>query len=342
MEDSKSKQYSAAGVNLDAADESVARYKELVRETRIPGVLSDVGGFGGLFALRDAGLELRDPVMVSGTDVVETKLKITFEMDQHDTIGIDCVAMCVNDVIVTGARPLFFLDYLATGKLNPDQAAQIVHGVATACIESGCALIGGETAEMPGFYSTGEYDVAGFCVGIVERDALLKPENVQNGDVLIGLNSTGFHSNGYSLVRKVVADRGLDLTQSYGLETTLGDALLAPTRLYTRAMQAVPHVKVASHITGGGFHENIPRVMPAELGVRLDASSWEVPSVIRFILEAGKIDTAEAYHVFNMGIGFVMVVAPEHSVDTVKRLSDAGFKAQEIGHVTSVPGVHIQ
>lgn len=342
MEDSKSKQYSAAGVNLDAADESVARYKELVRETRIPGVLSDVGGFGGLFALRDAGLELRDPVMVSGTDGVGTKLKIAFEMDRHDTIGIDCVAMCVNDVIVTGARPLFFLDYLATGKLNPDQAAQIVHGVAKACIESGCALIGGETAEMPGFYSSGEYDVAGFCVGIVERDALLKPENVQDGDVLIGLNSTGFHSNGYSLVRKVVADHGLDLAKSYGLETTLGDALLAPTRLYTRAMQAVAHVKVASHITGGGFHENIPRVMPAALGVRLDASTWEVPAVIRFILETGKIDTDEAYHVFNMGIGFVMVVAPEHSANTVKSLSDAGFGAQEIGRVTSVPGVHIQ
>lgn len=342
MEDSRSKQYSAAGVNLDAADESVTRYKELVRKTRIPGVLADVGGFGGLFALRDAGLELRDPVMVSGTDGVGTKLKIAFEMDRHDTIGIDCVAMCVNDVIVTGARPLFFLDYLATGKLNPDQAAQIVQGVATACIESGCALIGGETAEMPGFYSAGEYDVAGFCVGIVERDALLKPENVREGDVLIGLNSTGFHSNGYSLVRKIVADNGLKLSESYDLETTLGEALLAPTRLYTRAMQVVSDVKVASHITGGGFHENIPRVIPPELGVEIDSSKWQCPAVIRLIIETGEVELSQAYHVFNMGIGFVMVVSPQHSEQTVAVLKHAGFAAQEIGVVNRTPGVQIR
>lgn len=341
MEDSRSKQYSAAGVNLDAADESVTRYKKLVGQTRIPGVLSDVGGFGGLFALRDAGLELRDPVMVSGTDGVGTKLKIAFEMDRHDTIGIDCVAMCVNDVIVTGARPLFFLDYLATGKLNPDQAAQIVEGIANGCIESGCALIGGETAEMPGFYSSGEYDVAGFCVGIVERDALLKPENVREGDLLIGLNSSGFHSNGYSLIRKIIADHSLILTESYGLDTTLGDALLAPTRLYAQAMQAVPNTKVASHITGGGFHENIPRVIPPELGVRIDSATWECPAVIRLIVETGGVELSEAYHVFNMGIGFVLVVSPEHGEDSIRRLSEAGFAAQEIGVVTSTPGVHI-
>ncbi|MEZ4460352.1 MAG: phosphoribosylformylglycinamidine cyclo-ligase [bacterium] len=342
MEDPRSKSYAEAGVDLGAADAAVDHYKSLVKTTRIPGVLSDVGGFGGLFSLKDAGVSLQDPVLVSGTDGVGTKLKLAFELDRHDTIGIDCVAMCVNDIAVTGARPLFFLDYLATGKLDPSQAADIVGGIARACAEVGCALIGGETAEMPGFFAPKEYDVAGFCVGIVDRDKMLGAQRVNAGDALIGIASTGFHSNGYSLVRRIITNAALDLNATHGLTTTLGEALLRPTRLYVRAVEHCPHVVAAAHITGGGFHENIPRCLPPNLGATVWKDRWQVPDVVQLVLDQGRISAEEAYHVFNMGIGMVFVVPPDHVHATLTSLQDAGYEAAEMGVVSQSPGITIQ
>lgn len=344
-EESKSDRYREAGVDLDAAEETVRRYKDIVGSTRVPGVMGEVGGFGGLFSLREAGLAgLKDPVLVSGTDGVGTKLKLAFMLDRHETIGIDCVAMCVNDIITSGAKPLFFLDYLATGKLEPKQAEEIVAGIAAGCAESECALIGGETAEMPGFYSDGEYDVAGFCVGIVDRGEMLLPENVESGDQLVGIASSGFHSNGYSLIRKVLRDEGLDLNAKHGLGRTLGEALLEPTRLYPRALNALggPGLRAAAHITGGGFHENLPRVLPEGLGARIDAGSWPMPPVIELILEAGGIERSEAYHVFNMGIGMVAILSPDDTDAALGELAAADYDAWVIGEVTDSDSIEIE
>ena len=337
--------YRDSGVDLESGYEAVRRYKAAVARSRIPGVLSDVGGFGGLFALRDAGVGLDDPVLVSATDGVGTKLKLAFELGIHRSVGVDCVAMCVNDVITTGATPLFFLDYLATGKLDPRQAAEVVEGIADGCAESGCALIGGETAEMPGFYPPGEYDLAGFCVGIVERAAIVDRERVRPGDAVIGLASTGFHSNGYSLVRKVVADRGLELSTVVSEGRTLGDALLAPTRLYAPAFAALRsahiEIKSASNITGGGFYENVPRGLPDGLGAEIDPASWDVPHVIELIADAGKVPERERYSVFNMGIGMVLVASGADVAALLHAVKEAGYDGQQIGVVTSQPGVRI-
>lgn len=342
---SRSDHYRESGVDLEAADEAVESYKELVSATHTPGVVGEFGGFGGLFSLKDAGLDsLKDPILVSGTDGVGTKLKLAFAMGKHDTVGIDCVAMCVNDIATVGARPLFFLDYLATGKLDPEQASQVVAGIARACSESGCALIGGETAEMPGFYPDGEYDIAGFCVGIVERRAMLGPDRVRAADRLIGIGSSGFHSNGFSLIRKVLREKDLDLDATHGLDRPLGAALLEPTRLYPAALSALDKasLRAAAHITGGGLHENLPRVLPEGFGARIDATAWRVPPVVEFILGAGGIEAGEAYHVFNMGIGMVAIVAPESAEDALARLSTAGYDAWDIGVVTESNSIEIE
>ena len=330
--------YREAGVDLDAAEQVVEEYKGLVADTRIPGVLSDVGGFGGLFSLKDAGFGgMEDPVLVSGTDGVDTKLKLAFEMDKHDTIGIDCVAMCVNDIATAGAKPLFFLDYLATGKLQPHQAAAVVAGIARACKASGCALIGGETAEMPGFYPAGEYDVAGFTVGIAERNALLRPDRVKGDEVLIGVASSGFHSNGFSLVRKVLKDEGLalDATPEVLGGATLGEALLEPTALYVDAALSLAKngATAICHVTGGGFPENLPRVLP-NVGARLYTDRWPVPPVINFVCDAGKIPTADRYRVFNMGLGLVSAIARDRADHALAALHALGHQAWLVGELT--------
>ncbi len=328
--------YRDAGVDLDAAEEVVQEYKGLVSATRTPGVMGDVGGFGGLFSLVDAGFGgMKDPVLVSGTDGVGTKLKLAFQLDKHDTIGIDCVAMCVNDIATAGAKPLFFLDYLATGKLEPHQAAAVVAGIAKACKATGCALIGGETAEMPGFYPPGEYDVAGFSVGIVERSQILNPANVKGDEVLIGVASTGFHSNGFSLVRKIVSDHNLDLNESYGLGRPLGEALLEPTALYVDASLKLVELGATAvcHITGGGFPENLPRVLPEGVGARLRPSTWPTPPVIDFICDKGQVPTADRYRVFNMGLGLVAAIDAGSADSTIAALAELGHDAWVVGEL---------
>ncbi|MBA2662961.1 MAG: phosphoribosylformylglycinamidine cyclo-ligase [Bradymonadaceae bacterium] len=351
MSKSKSSQntassYREAGVDLDAGQDAVERYKALVARTFIPGVMANIGGFGGLFSLREAGVQLgdtADPVLVSGTDGVGTKLKIAFELDRHDTIGIDCVAMCVNDVICCGARPLFFLDYLATGKLVPAQAEAIVAGISKGCVESGCALIGGETAEMPGFYAAGEYDIAGFCVGVVDRAQMISPERARLGDMLIGIASSGIHSNGYSLVRKIVADAGLDLTKHHpalGADKTLGEVLLEPTRIYVKAVQILGDaldVSGLAHITGGGFHENIPRILPDGLSASIQIGSWPIPKIFGMLQDAAELADDEIYHVFNMGIG--MIASVRGDVDqAIDSLAGAGYPAWVIGQLVEGDG----
>ncbi|QDG54515.1 phosphoribosylformylglycinamidine cyclo-ligase [Persicimonas caeni] len=350
MSDSSDKpsSYKDAGVNLEAAEETVSRLGAVVEQTRIPGVLSGIGGFGGLFGLREAGVvgdEGADPVLVSGTDGVGTKLKLAFQLDRHDTIGIDCVAMCVNDVITTGARPLFFLDYFATGKLRPDQAEDVVRGVAEGCKQSGCALIGGETAEMPGFYDEGEYDIAGFCVGAVERGAMITPEQVEDGDTIIGIASSGVHSNGFSLVRKIVSDNELDLNAVYeelASERTLGEVLLEPTRIYAgfvRDLLDAHDVHGLVHITGGGFYENLPRALPEGLGATIDASSWENPAIFDFLKKHGSVATDEMYRVFNMGIGLAVIVDDADGI--IEAANECGFEAWEIGSVNAGEGIDL-
>ncbi|MFU8804745.1 MAG: phosphoribosylformylglycinamidine cyclo-ligase [Bradymonadaceae bacterium] len=353
MTDSNKKtasRYQDAGVDLDAGQEAVKRYKSLAQRTFIPGVLTGLGGFGALFGLREAGVDLgpdADPILVSGTDGVGTKLKIAMALDRHDTIGIDCVAMCVNDVLTTGARPLFFLDYLATGKLLPDQAEAIVRGIAEGCAQAGCALIGGETAEMPGFYKAGEYDIAGFCVGVVDRKAVLDPSSVQAGDTLIGIASSGIHSNGYSLVRKIVDDAGLSLNDVFDevdSERTLGDVLLEPTRIYAGATKTLLQgnaVVGLSHITGGGFHENLPRILPDGLGAEIEAGTWPIPPIFRFLQRRGDVSDEEMFHVFNMGIGLVAAFrgGPEGAIES---LEGAGYEAWPIGKIVDGQGVNIK
>ena len=333
--------YRDAGVDIDAGNYSVTLIKDSVKATYRPEVLGDLGGFGGLFALQAA--KYKEPVLVSGTDGVGTKLRLAFMLDKHDTIGQDAVAMCVNDILVQGAEPLFFLDYLAVGKLLPEQVAAVVKGVAGACKESGCALIGGETAEMSGFYPVGEYDIAGFAVGVVEKSKLITSERVKEGDVLIGLPSTGIHSNGYSLVRKICFDvkgfKGDEYIEELG--KTIGDELLTPTRLYPRT--CLPLIEKFDihgmvHITGGGFYDNIPRALPDNMSVEIDAGIWEVPTIFRLLKEWGNVDWKEMYRTFNMGIGMVLIVSPQEAVALKKHLTAAGEKFYEIGQV--VKGDH--
>lgn len=326
--------YRDAGVDIDAGNRAVTLMKESVRATYRPGVMGDIGGFGGLFAL---GQKYRDPVLVSGTDGVGTKLRLAFMMDKHDTIGQDAVAMCVNDILVQGAEPLFFLDYLALGKLNPEKVAAVVGGVARACQEAGCALIGGETAEMAGFYAGGEYDIAGFAVGAVERDRLITGEKIAVGDVLVGLPSTGLHSNGFSLVRKICFDvKKFAVTDTIDeLGRSLGEELLQPTRLYPRLVLPLLErftIKGMVHITGGGFYDNLPRIFPAGCAAEIDAQAWTPQPIFGLLAAWGGVSAPEMYRTFNMGIGMVLVV-DQTDADAVCRAVDG---ACVIGRI--VPG----
>ena len=333
--------YAAAGVDIDAGNALVDRIKPAAARTKRAGVLSGLGGFGGLFDLKAAGY--KDPILVAATDGVGTKLRIAIDTGLVDTVGIDLVAMCVNDLVCQGAEPLFFLDYFATGKLSVDQAAAVVDGIAEGCVQSGCALIGGETAEMPGMYPDGDFDLAGFAVGAMERGTGL-PAEVAAGDILLGLASNGVHSNGYSLVRKLVEISGLgwDAPCPWGKEQTLGQALLAPTRLYvTQVLEAYRQggVHGLAHITGGGLTENVPRVLPDGAGVEVDLSTWSLPPLFNWLRDTGGMDEAEMLKTFNCGIGMVVVVAPDQ-VDAVEAaLSEAGETVHRIGRVTDAPGV---
>ncbi len=330
--------YRDAGVDIDAGNRSVQLIKDSVRATYRPEVLGDLGGFGGLFALDTK--KYKEPVLVSGTDGVGTKLKLAFMLDKHDTVGQDAVAMCVNDILVQGAEPLFFLDYLAVGKLDPEQVATVVKGVAAACKESGCALIGGETAEMNGFYPNGEYDIAGFAVGAVEKSEIITEKRVQEGDVLIGLPSSGLHSNGFSLVRKIVFEvkgfKGDERIPELG-DKTLGEVLLTPTRLYPRVcLPLIRDFKLHGmvHITGGGFYDNIPRALPDGFGVEIDTSVWEMPPIFKLLQEWGGVEWPEMYRTFNMGIGMILMVESKEADAVTSALDKAGETSYRIGRVT--------
>lgn len=299
--------------------------------------MGGIGAFGGMF---DLGLlYYRHPILVSGTDGVGTKLKLAFAMDRHDTVGIDAVAMCVNDILAQGAEPLIFLDYVAVGKNEPAVVAAIVSGVAEGCRQAGCALVGGETAEMPGMYGDGEYDIAGFSVGAVEKEELIDASKVKAGDILIGLPSSGVHSNGFSLVRKIIADRNLDLKKIYpevDREKTLGEVLLTPTVIYVKPVLALlkrvkPHG--IAHITGGGFHENIPRILPEGVMAEIDSESWEIPPIFRFLEKEGGIEHEEMFNIFNMGVGMVIAVEEKDAAEAIKTLRDNGIAAFELGRI---------
>lgn len=338
------KSYENAGVNLEAGYEVVRRIKQHVASTARKGSMGGIGSFGGMFDL--ASLGLKEPVLVSGTDGVGTKLKIAFAMDRHDTVGIDAVAMCVNDVLAQGAEPLFFLDYVAVGHNDPARVEAIVSGVAEGCRQAGCALVGGETAEMPGMYGGGEYDIAGFTTGVVEKSRLIDGSKVKVGDVLVGIASSGVHSNGFSLVRKIVSDSGHSYTDSIDAlgGKVLGDVLLTPTRIYVRQVLEVIRncdVHGVAHITGGGFDENIPRVLHDGQGLEIHEGSWEILPVFRLLEQWGGIPHREMFNIFNMGIGMVLVLDAAEADKAVGILESAGEKASVIGRVTDVPGVNI-
>ncbi|MBL4952294.1 phosphoribosylformylglycinamidine cyclo-ligase [Neobacillus sp. OS1-32] len=334
--------YKQAGVDIEAGYEAVKRMKKHVEKTARAGVLGSLGGFGGMFDL--SALNLKEPVLVSGTDGVGTKIMLAFMLDRHDTIGIDAVAMCVNDIVVQGAEPLYFLDYIACGKAEPEKIEAIVKGVADGCQQAGCALIGGETAEMPGLYREEEYDLAGFAVGACEKQQLVTGETIKPGDVLIGLASSGIHSNGYSLVRKVFNNWSL-LEFVDGLECTLGDELLKPTKIYVKSILAALkkfNLKGMAHITGGGFIENIPRMLPEGLGAELDERNWQIPAIFKLISEVGQIDYNEMYNIFNMGIGMVIAVDREEASAVMEHFQQCGETVYEIGVVTAQEGIIIK
>lgn len=328
--------YKDAGVDIEAGYEAVKKMRSAVKSTFNAGVLADIGGFGGLFALDKEAYE--EPVLVSGTDGVGTKLRLAFLQDKHDTIGIDAVAMCVNDIVVQGAKPLFFLDYLAVGKLVPDKVADIVKGVAEGCRQAGAALVGGETAEMPGFYPVDEYDVAGFAVGVVDKKKIINGQTIKPGDQLIGIASSGVHSNGFSLVRKVlleVAKLSLD-EYNADLGKTLGEELLTPTKIYVKTVLALLeryNLKGLAHITGGGLIENVPRALPEGVQAEIKSGSWDVLPVFKLIQEKGNIPWEEMLKTFNLGIGMVLVVAPEDKDDIMRELELLGEKAYHIGEI---------
>lgn len=339
-----SEAYKQAGVDIHAGYEAVERMKKHISRTHRPEVMSAIGGFGGMFQLDVS--RYKEPVLVSGTDGVGTKLKIAFAMDRHDTIGIDCVAMCVNDIAVSGAEPLYFLDYIGCGQLRPDVIEAIVKGVADGCEQTGCALVGGETAEMPGMYEHGEYDIAGFSVGVVDKGKIIDGARIAPGDLVLGLASSGLHSNGYSLVRKVLLeDAKMELNQHVELlEKTLGEELLTPTRIYVRSILAIRDhqaVKGFAHITGGGFIENIPRILPESCGVEIDFGSWPIPSIYKLLKEKGNLDTLSMLNTFNMGIGMTVIVSNEQKqdvLDIIHQLEQMGEKVYVIGRV--VGGEH--
>lgn len=332
--------YKDAGVNVESGYTAVRLMKEFVRKTYDKNVIGDIGSFGGFYSLNLE--DMAQPVLVAGTDGVGTKLQLAFIMDKHDTVGQDCVAMCVNDVVCQGARPLFFLDYIATGRLRPEKVAQIVKGVADGCIEAGCALIGGETAEMPGFYKDEEYDIAGFAVGIVDRSKIIDGSTVREGDVLIGLASSGVHSNGYSLVRKLVIHEKYRLDEKYDvLGCTVGEELLKPTRIYVKGVLNVIKgykVKGIAHITGGGFIENIPRVLPEGLVAQIQVGSWPILPIFELIKQWGDIEDREMFNTFNMGIGMVLVCSPEDTDGVTGQLKSDGYPSYVIGRVVKGTG----
>jgi phosphoribosylformylglycinamidine cyclo-ligase len=328
----KSLSYKDAGVNIDAGNQLVERIKSVAKRTRRPEVMAGLGGFGALFELPTG---YKEPVLVSGTDGVGTKLRLAMDINKHDTIGIDLVAMCVNDLIVGGAEPLFFLDYYATGKLNVDIAASVVDGIGKGCELSGCALVGGETAEMPGMYEGEDYDLAGFCVGIAEKSKLIDGKKVSEGDALIALASSGPHSNGYSLIRKILEVSHADLMQDCGGKP-LGDALLEPTRIYVKSLLELfksQPVHALSHITGGGFLENIPRVLPENYKAVIELNTWELPEVFKFLQQAGNVDQTEMYRTFNCGVGMIICVPKECCDQTLACLQEQGETAWHIGHI---------
>lgn len=332
-----SEAYKKAGVDIAAGNEAVERMKKHVQTTMRPEVLTELGGFGALFGLDKSKYE--EPVLVSGTDGVGTKLKLAFAMDKHDTIGIDAVAMCVNDIVVQGAEPLFFLDYLACDKVIPTKIEAIVKGVSDGCVQAGCALIGGETAEMPGMYSAGEYDIAGFSVGIVDRKNIIDGTQIKSGDVVLGLASSGVHSNGFSLVRKLLLEeQGMKLgDQVTELGGTLGETLLTPTKIYVRtilSMMKKVRIKGLSHITGGGFIENIPRVLPTNVNVQIEMGSWPVLPIFNLLKKVGNISHDDLYRTFNMGIGMVVIVAEEDAEEALRLSASLGEQAYRIGRVT--------
>jgi phosphoribosylformylglycinamidine cyclo-ligase len=330
--------YRDAGVDIDAGDALVEAIKPIAESTRRPGMLEGLGGFGALFEIPPG--KYREPVLVSGTDGVGTKLKLAIDTGIHDTIGIDLVAMCVNDVIVQGAEPLFFLDYYATGRLDPAVATSVIQGIGEGCRQAGCALIGGETAEMPGMYAKEDYDLAGFCVGVVEKSRIITGAQVRANDVLIGVASSGPHSNGYSLVRKILAVTGSRLDQKFG-ERTLAETLLTPTRIYVKpVLRLLDRVAVhaIAHITGGGLPGNVPRVLPADTRAVIDAGSWKRPAVFDWLQEGGNVASEEMYRTFNCGIGLVLACDPSDADTTLTILSEAGESAFPIGHIEAHAG----
>ena len=336
MKDSRSDAYAASGVDITAGYQAVKLMKEHVARTQTSGVMSDVGGFGGLFAPDITGME--EPVLVSGTDGVGTKLKLAFLMDKHDTIGIDCVAMCVNDIICCGARPLFFLDYIACGKNYPEKIAGIVKGVAEGCVQSGAALIGGETAEMPGFYDEDEYDLAGFAVGIVDRSKILDKKSVKAGDIIVALPSSGVHSNGFSLVRKVFDVENADLkapVEALGGKS-LGETLLTPTKIYVKpvlSLMDTVNIKAVAHITGGGFYENIPRSLPDGLTAKIKRDDVRVLPIFDYLAQTGEISERDMFNTFNMGVGMICIIDKEDAFEAISCLEEAGEDAYILGEV---------
>ncbi|WP_037373334.1 phosphoribosylformylglycinamidine cyclo-ligase [Anaerovorax odorimutans] len=336
--------YKDAGVDTKEGEKAVKLMKEHVKKTFNPNVLTGLGSFGSLFKLDLNGMT--EPVLVSGTDGVGTKLKIAFLTDKHDTVGQDCVAMCVNDVLCQGAKPLFFLDYIATGKVKAEKIADIVKGIADGCVKAECALVGGETAEMPDFYSDGEYDMAGFCVGVADQSKIIDGSNIKEGNVLVGIPSSGIHSNGYSLVRKLFFEKAKMNVSDYveELGMTLGEALITPTKIYTKACNSVlskVNVNGIIHITGGGFFENIPRIIPKGLGTEINVGSWDVLPIFKYIKTCGNIDKEEMFSTFNMGVGMIMVVDESKAEEVMEILSEAGERASIIGKIVQGEGVSL-
>ena len=329
--------YADAGVDIDKADRLVDTIKTIAKKTRRSGVMGEIGGFGGLFSLNTANM--KNPVLVSSTDGVGTKLKIAFLMDRHDTVGIDLVAMCVNDIAVQGAKPLFFLDYLATGKLRTGTVTEIIKGVGEGCLQADCALIGGETAEMPGMYRDNEYDLAGFAVGLVDNSKIVDGSEIRPGNQIIGIASSGLHSNGYSLVRKICFEvLGLSVdSQVAELDKTIGEELITPTRIYAKTIQSLVRnlpIRGLAHITGGGIMDNIIRIIPKACGIRIRKHAWDVPPIFPFLQQAGNIEEKEMMRTFNNGIGLVAVVPEENAQEVLNRLTSSGEKAWFIGNVT--------
>lgn len=336
--------YKDAGVDTKEGGRAVELMKDHVKRTFSDNVLTGLGSFGSMYKLDLSGIT--EPVLVSGTDGVGTKLKIAFLMDKHDTVGQDCVAMCVNDIVCQGAIPLFFLDYIATGKVQAEKIADIVKGIADGCVLSECSLVGGETAEMPSFYGEDEYDMAGFAVGIADRKKIIDGSKVAEGDILIGLPSSGIHSNGYSLVRKVFFDKmDMDVADYVeALGTTLGDALITPTRIYVKACKAVFEkydVHGVVHMTGGGFYENIPRIIPDGLGAEIEVGTWEVPKIFKYIKECGNIEAKEMFSTFNMGVGMLLAVDPADAQGVMSALKSVGEKPSVIGKISAKEGISI-